>query len=977
MHKQLLLILLVFACFASSIQAQIAVRPLPFYLNPEFSKYYPNPKYFPSSFKYVPTPMPPEAYKHKAPDRIQNADAGFDMINVSNLNGHQSETWMAIHPQNPNIMIATSNDFAYNHRQAGYRMSSWISTDAGKTWKHSLAPSNIQAGYINVDNTGATNFDPAITFNADGTAYYAYGFCQVPADNLEGDNGIFFTTSTDGGKTWGEIEPIAIEFDGTTSQPFHDRYTIASDNNPESPYKNNVYISWQRFRVNPAIVLARYDPNNGYWESPKVLGTGATQAPMPAVGPDGELYVAWHSRASNENIEAVFVKSTNGGTTFSTPRTAQAVKTVGTINQQSGRNVLADKQNIRVSSVLQIAVDRSNGPRRGWVYIVQAGKELDNSGRCGVYITRSTNGGTTWSPSQRIDENPLRNDVFFPSLAIDQVTGMVSVFYYSSQNDPNNVGVDGYIAYSTDGVNFSNIRVTPKTIYLNTPGTVSQQGTGNYYWGDYTHIVSHNGMIYPLFWWPTATNYNEWSLELFTVRLGNAPKPPSNVQAQNIPVFPAEVKLTWTDPTEDLFGGALGNFKIKVYRGDDYLADVNKGVLEYTDKTVVDGTSYTYKLAAELENGSQSIFAEVTIIAGGALQPKAPTDLTPRPNESGVLLSWLNPSHRIDDTEFTDFEKVKIYANGALTMTVDKAQVQAGKYSQALVELETGKFHKIKITAVGKRGDTETESAFSTEVIAYAGAPLTAVDENFDGSSVIPFYTNKNWGLTTEKAQSLPNSFTDSPGVDYDSRAETNAIFAPFTITPDNMTLSFEHIALIEKNDWGYVSISRDFGKTWLDLKKYNVESSDKFIEKDLDASDWESVHIGLGKYLGDTLYVQFRLVSDILRVDKGWFIDNVRIDDNPNSVEGMPLSSNLRLSAYPNPAEDFANINIHLPITGNLSLELYDALGNRLNSIANGFYQAGAQNFTVNTAKLTGGFYYIRASISGATKTIAIVVAK
>jgi hypothetical protein len=131
--------------------------------------------------------------------------------------------------------------------------------------------------------------------------------------------------------------------------------------------------------------------------------------------------------------------SLNGGQTWRpAPVIAQTVGTTGTYNSTSGRQVLADKQNIRVSSYPAIAVDHSNTPRRGWIYLVQSGKDVQ--GRSGIFFTYSTNGGLTWAPSQRIDNNTLHNDLFFPAIAVDPVTGIIAVLYYSSQHDPDKPG---------------------------------------------------------------------------------------------------------------------------------------------------------------------------------------------------------------------------------------------------------------------------------------------------------------------------------------------------------------------------------------------------------------------------------------------------------------------------------------------------------------------------------------------------------
>ncbi|MCX7735196.1 MAG: hypothetical protein N2319_00660, partial [Candidatus Kapabacteria bacterium] len=828
--------------------------------------------------------LPPEAFiEHKLPDNLMSP-TGVNLINMSGTSGHQSETWISINPMNPLQIVGSANDYRYNDMSTGYRMAAYYTTDGGNSWKTSTTPRNMDLWIKRPTQGGMTNFDPGLAFDTKGNIYYSYGFCQVPDDDLEGDNGVFVSRSSDGGKTWQEPIPIALETNGTVSQPFHDRYMIACDVQENSPFKNTLYVTWKRFRINPGICFSSSKDEGETWSTITLIpgGGGNTQSPTPVVGPNGELYVAWQSRGNNNTTDAMVQKSTDGGKRWlPAPVLAQTVRNHGIVNSESGRNVLPDKQNIRISSYPAIAVDCSNGPRRGWVYVVQSGKASDANN--GIFYTYSTDGGNKWSEQMRIDDNPLGNDVFFPAISVDPITGMIAVLYYSSQNDPQNKGVDAYLAMSFDGVKFSNIRITPQTWYINDPSDVSYQGKGNYYWGDYSSVVAYNGKVYPCFWMPSNPQGNFWTNFLYTAIMSTAPNPPTQLQFE-IP-NQNSIVLKWVDPTLNGLGGPIGNFKILVYRDNNKIGEVDKGVQSFTDNNIEDGKIYNYSLKTKAEDNSESEFVYISVTAGGALEPKAPTDLTPYPVANGVRLRWKNPSQHIDNSFFHDFDRIEIYNENKLVMNVNKPNIQAGEFTEAVIELPTEKFYKFKILAVGKRGTIETKSKYSEEILAYAGSPLTTLNESFDNSELVPHYLESNgdqkWGKTNEVSYTPNFSFTDSPNENYANRINNKVIFAPVFVQPQNTTLSFKHICIIDSTgDYGILSVSKDL-KNWDDLLWFDSRRSKDFVD-DPKSAKWFSEGRSLEKYAGDIVYVSFSLVSNPLRNKAGWFIDDLAINNDP-----------------------------------------------------------------------------------------------
>lgn len=972
--KLLYLFFVINILFSLNLFSQFDARKLPYSIDVEETG-----KPFKMRMKdyYKAGKLPPEAFiEHKLPDNLMS-QTGVKLINMSGNSGHQSETWISINPMNPLQIVGSSNDYRFNDMSSGYKMAAYYTTDGGNTWKLSTTPRNMDLWIKRPSQGGMTNFDPGLAFDTKGNIFYSFGFAQVPSDDLEGDNGVFVCRSSDGGKTWNEPLPVALETNGTVSQPFHDRYMIACDVQPNSPYKNTLYVAWKRFRVNPGICFSSSKDEGENWSTISLIpgGTGNTQSPTPVVGPNGELYVAWQSRGNNNTTEAMVQKSTDGGKRWlPAPVLAQSVRNHGIVNSESGRNVLPDKQNIRISSYPAIAVDCSNGPRRGWVYVIQSGKSSD--GNNGIFYTYSSDGGTNWSPQKRIDGNALGNDVFFPAITVDPVTGLIAVLYYSSQNDPQNKGVDAYLAISFDGENFSNIRITPQTWYINDPSDVSYQGPGNYYWGDYSSIVAYNGKVYPCFWMPSNPQGNFWTNFLYTAIMSTAPNPPTNVQAE-IP-NQHSIVLKWTDPILNGLGAKLGNFKILIYRDNNKIAEVDKGVQSYTDNNIQDGKVYNYSLKTRTEDNSESEFVYFSVMAGGALEPKAPTDLTPSPVANGIRLRWKNPAEHIDNSFFHDFERIEIYNDNKLVHQVSKPNIQAGEFSETVIELPTEKFYKLKALAVGKRNNVETKSKFSEEILAYAGSPLQVLIENFDKNELIPHYLEstgeQKWGKTNEVAYTPNFSFTDSPNENYSNRINNRVIFAPVTVEPTKTTLSFKHICIIDSSgDYGVLSVSKDL-KNWEDLLWFDSRRSKDFVD-DPKSAKWFSEGRSLAKYEGNIIYISFGIVTNPLRNKAGWFIDDLAVNNDPLTVELLnDLIDNIYLSSSPNPANEMTSLIISLPYPTLLEVSLIDVMGNSLLNIPAKYYQAGSHNVEVDLSDFSNGVYFVTIKTDLGMKTIKLI---
>ena len=81
----------------------------------------------------------------------------------------------------------------------------------------------------------------------------------------------------------------------------------------------------------------------------------------------------------------------------------------------------------------------------------------------------------------------------------------------------------------------------------------------------------------------------------------------------------------------------------------------------------------------------------------------------------------------------------------------------------------------------------------------------------------------------------------------------------------------------------------------------------------------------------------------------------------NPIGVNGThEIPENYRLEQnYPNPFNPTTNIKYSIPKDLEVSLKIYDVLGNEVSTIVNGFMKAGVYNAEINGSNLASGVYF------------------
>jgi hypothetical protein len=378
---------------------------------------------------------------------------------------HQSEPStaeelsIAINPANPSILAAGAN-INYQFR----------STDGGTSWtEHFLSSSLGVAG------------DPCVVFDADGNLYYSH--LAFPQGGSWLDR-IVVQKSTDGGMTWSDGVGV-----GHNPPKDQDKSIMTADRTG-SPYRNNLYIAWTEFDTygssapndSTRILFSRSDDQSFSWSTPlrisdrggNCLDTDETvEGATPAVGPEGQVYMAWSGHQ-----QIFFDRSFDGGATFGNDFV---------VTSQPGGWAFEIPGVYRCNGMPITVCDKSSSPYRGRIYVVFS-DQRNGTDDTDVFLCSSDDQGATWSAPLRINDDVGATQQFFPWATVDPVTGTVAVVFYDRRNTTG-AATEVTVAVSHDGGgSFSN------TIVSDFPFTPWD----SVFFGDYIGIDSWAGVIYAI-----------------------------------------------------------------------------------------------------------------------------------------------------------------------------------------------------------------------------------------------------------------------------------------------------------------------------------------------------------------------------------------------------------------------------------------------------------------------------------------------
>jgi len=340
------------------------------------------------------------------------------------------EPFVAVNPTNPKNIIGAWQQDRWN--DGGARgLVAGFSFNGGKTWRETPLPFSACAGGLGYERAS----DPWVSFGPDGTAYAV----SISFNESNNNNAVAAAVSRDGGKTWTNLSVIIAD-NAPNFQFFNDKESVTAD-----PTKSGVaYAVWDRLEspnANPdanfhavayrgPTFFARTTDGGLTWSSPKVIvdvpSLQQTIGNQIVVDPrNGTLYDFFDMITPPFNVTAykvAFVKSTDGGSTWTNPQIIADLRTVFVSDPNTG-------QSIRTGDIIpEPAID----PNTGQLYVVWQDSRFNGGQYDEVALSTSTDNGATWSAPIRVN-TPTGRPAFTPMVSVNS-TGAVGVTYYDFRN---------------------------------------------------------------------------------------------------------------------------------------------------------------------------------------------------------------------------------------------------------------------------------------------------------------------------------------------------------------------------------------------------------------------------------------------------------------------------------------------------------------------------------------------------------------
>ncbi len=393
----------------------------------------------------------------------------------------QTEVFIVKSPLDQNILFSSCNTLTF----IPFFISEGIytTTDGGTNWQGNDTCTGEPIAFH--------GGDPGIAIDKNGT-FILTRLGRSPFV------GLYSHYSTDNGQTWSAQQVISTDD--------LERAALASDANPASSHYGYTYAAWVKFAPPFPLMFAFTNDGAQSWSMPVPVNNPANRSAGGDVvtGPDGEVYTCWAGVTETSPFKEIYVgfaSSTTGGSTWSVTENAFPINGI--------TGILPNKDNIRVNGLPNMAVDMTDGPRRGWIYIVTGQKDLSPAGSDpDIILNRSTDGGLTWSAGIRVNQDPLNDgkDQYFPTVHVDRYGGVNVIFYDDRNTTTDSTGL--FLARSTDGGDTWNEYELSDHNFKPTPIA----GLGQGYQGDNIDITSTDSTLWPV-WMDNSTGiYQIWTV---------------------------------------------------------------------------------------------------------------------------------------------------------------------------------------------------------------------------------------------------------------------------------------------------------------------------------------------------------------------------------------------------------------------------------------------------------------------------------
>ncbi len=395
------------------------------------------------------------------------------------------EPFVAVNPANSSNIVGVYQQDRW--ADGGARgLAASVTLDGGQNWSTVTLPFSSCAGGVAYQRAS----DPWISFGPDGTAYAA----GISFDETTTRNGIAAAVSHDGGSTWGDVHTLIAD----KNKLFDDKDSVTAD----PVHAGVAYVVWDRLNGgrlnNQPSYFSRTTDYGKTWSKPKRITSNARNqgsiGEIIVVDPRNDtlydVYDALRFRGrltfATENV----MVSHNQGKTWSRPVIISPDLDLGVVKAP------VTGADLRTGSGLP---DAAIDPKTGELYVVWEDSRFSHGRYDEVALSRSKNGGRTWSAPIRINKKTGLLPAVSPMVAVNS-NGVVGVSYFdfraSPVSDPSTLATNYWLATSPRGGKSFN----SEQPIIDTPfDLLSAPFSEGYFLGDYQGLAA-NGTSFVSFY---------------------------------------------------------------------------------------------------------------------------------------------------------------------------------------------------------------------------------------------------------------------------------------------------------------------------------------------------------------------------------------------------------------------------------------------------------------------------------------------
>jgi len=498
------------------------------------------------------------------------------LVNQDFTSRPQNETAIVVNPNNPRHLVAGYNDYSLGYPIGGGTAASFDGGQTWKSGSVVFPALTAAGDFPGFVEPPVGTGDPTVAVANDGTVYhtsigFSASFCENGIFTYQSQNGgvSFWRPIVATGRGVVDYWPYAFD-----CSVFLDKEYMTVDNSGGA-HDGRIYVTYTRFffeggadYLDSPIYLAYSDDQGQSFtvageingasadlcefqvDTAGGTGPGATgpdttsydcdenQYSYPVVGSDGSVYVHFFNEQNesewtspgNFNNQILVVKVDPDTFAVSGPYFVTKVydgldnypispfNGRQTVCNGGWRLISAGNLAIGPNDELYITfADNRNGDTFPYPTLISATDGSCPSGKAtssDVFVTKSTDGGMTWSAPQKITQDPADHDNWFPWITVSD-NGWVWALYYDRRLSGNSAhATDAWVALSRDGgASWNEFRASE----VSSDFFYGFQGSPSFI-GDYNGIAAVGTKAFPF--WTDARVFGDTDVYMDVVQPG-------------------------------------------------------------------------------------------------------------------------------------------------------------------------------------------------------------------------------------------------------------------------------------------------------------------------------------------------------------------------------------------------------------------------------------------------------------------------